>query len=252
MTSSTREISRKSSVARSYSSELGTVLEEQADDETDQTSAINRSINEQQAQNDTSSSFDGSEAMASLQSSPSQREIMKTKIKYHYMNPIQKFRARRRKPWKLVVQIVKVLLVTIQVRCSGWNYCTEQTFCVFIHKYKWLRLIIGKRVEDGPWHCQFLQHCKCQVNHNSEEIGPKIIARYPLSAEEQNENTKKSRWYALLHYLTEILQKPVLPIQSILWTRSEVKYFVVLSWISDREKAECLCGIEFLILRFRG
>lgn len=205
MTSPTREISRKSSVARSYSSELGTVLEEQADDETDQTSAINRSINEQQAQNDTSSSFDGSEAMASLQSSPSQREIMKTKIKYHYMNPIQKFRARRRKPWKLVVQIVKVFLVTIQVRFSGWNYCTEQTFCVFIHKYKWLRLIIGKRVEDGPWHCQFLQQCKCQVNHNSEEICPKIIARYPLSAEEQNENTKKSRWYALLHYLIEIL-----------------------------------------------
>ena len=119
MTSPTREISRKSSVARSYSSELGTVLEEQADDETDQTSAINRSINEQQAQNDTSSSFDGSEAMASLQSTASQREIMKTKIKYHYMNPIQKFRARRRKPWKLVVQIVKVLLVTIQVRFSG-------------------------------------------------------------------------------------------------------------------------------------
>ena len=54
------------------------------------------------------------------------------------------------------------------------------------------------------------------MNHNSEEICPKIIARYPLSAEEQNENTKKSRWYALLHYLTEILKKPVLPIQSIL------------------------------------
>lgn len=49
---------------------------------------------------------------------------------------------------------------------------------------------------------RFLQHCKCQVNHNSEEICPKIIAHYPLSAEEQNE---KSRWYALLHYLTEIL-----------------------------------------------
>ena len=26
------------------------------------------------------------------------------------------------------------------------------------------------------------------MNHNSEEICPKIIARYPLSAEEQNEN----------------------------------------------------------------
>lgn len=149
MTSPSREISRKSSVARSYPSELGTVLEEQADDETDQSSAINRSINEQQAQNDTSSSFDGSEAMASLQSSPSQREIMKTKIKYHYMNPIQKFRARRRKPWKLVVQIVKVFLVTIQVRFSGWNYCTGQTFYVFIHKYKWLASLLGNEWRTG-------------------------------------------------------------------------------------------------------
>ncbi|CAH3132821.1 unnamed protein product [Pocillopora meandrina] len=133
MTSPTREISRKSSVARSYPSELGTVLEEQADDETDQTSAINRSINEQQAQNDTSSSFDGSEAMASLQSSPSQREIMKTKIKYHYMNPIQKFRARRRKPWKLVVQIVKVFLVTIQICLFGLDRFSLVTFLEHNH-----------------------------------------------------------------------------------------------------------------------
>lgn len=27
---------------------------------------------------------------------------------------------------------------------------------------------------------------------------------------------------------------------------SEVKYFVVLLWILDREKVECLCGIEYL------
>lgn len=85
-------------------------------------SVFERSTGEQQAQEDTSSGSDGGNVMGSLHSSPSLREIMKTKIKYHYMNPFQKFRARRRKPWKLVVQIVKVVLVTIQVR---FNNCTN-------------------------------------------------------------------------------------------------------------------------------
>lgn len=119
MTSPNREIYRKPSVARSYTSELGTVQEEQTGDETDQTSVSERSIGGQQTQDDSSSGFDEGDVMASLQSSPSLREIMKTKIRYHYMNPFQKFRARRRKPWKLVVQIVKVALVTLQVRFSG-------------------------------------------------------------------------------------------------------------------------------------
>ena len=118
MTSPTREISRKLSVTRSYSSDLGTVREEHEDVENnmDTTSVFERSLAAQQPHEEPSSGSDTGNIMGSFRTSPSLREVMKTKIKYHYMNPFQKFRARRRKPWKLVVQIVKILLITLQVR----------------------------------------------------------------------------------------------------------------------------------------
>ena len=47
---------------------------------------------------------------------PNEEEIMRTKIKYHFMNPYQKYRARGRKPWKLLIQIFKIIIVTTQVQ----------------------------------------------------------------------------------------------------------------------------------------
>lgn len=114
MTSEAKGISRKPSVARSYSSDLGTVQEE-IEDNMERSSVFEDSLGEQQAPEEPSSGSETGNIMGSLQTSPSLREVMKTKIKYHYMNPFQKFRARRRKPWKLVVQIVKIVLITIQV-----------------------------------------------------------------------------------------------------------------------------------------
>lgn len=40
---------------------------------------------------------------------------MRRKLKYFFMNPCQKFLAKRRLPWKLLLQLVKVILVTVQV-----------------------------------------------------------------------------------------------------------------------------------------
>lgn len=114
MTSETKGISRKPSVTRSYSSDLGTVQEE-IEDNMERSSVFEDSLGEQQASEEPSSGSETGNIMGNLQTSPSLREVMKTKIKYHYMNPFQKFRARRRKPWKLVVQIVKIVLITIQV-----------------------------------------------------------------------------------------------------------------------------------------
>ena len=51
----------------------------------------------------------------------SRREILKAKLKYHYMNPWQKYKARKRKPWKLVIQIFKILIVTVQVTFSVYQ-----------------------------------------------------------------------------------------------------------------------------------
>ncbi len=43
--------------------------------------------------------------------------LMREILSYHFMNPFQKWKysSSRRFPWKLVVQIVSIILVTIQV-----------------------------------------------------------------------------------------------------------------------------------------
>lgn len=46
-------------------------------------------------------------------------ERLRRKIKYYFMNPCEKYHARGRKPWKLVLQIIKIAIITIQVAVSG-------------------------------------------------------------------------------------------------------------------------------------
>lgn len=45
-------------------------------------------------------------------------ECLRRKIKYFFMNPCEKYHARGRKPWKLVLQIIKIAIITIQVDTS--------------------------------------------------------------------------------------------------------------------------------------
>ena len=114
MTSVSKEIFRKPSVTRSYSRDLGTVHEER-ENNMERSSVFEDSLGGEPTPEELSTGSDTDNILGSPQSSTRLREVMKAKIKYHYMNPFQKFRARRRKPWKLVVQIVKVVLITIQV-----------------------------------------------------------------------------------------------------------------------------------------
>ncbi|KAK3698180.1 hypothetical protein QZH41_019279 [Actinostola sp. cb2023] len=58
----------------------------------------------------------------------SRREVLKAKLKYHYMNPWQKYKARKRKPWKLVIQIFKIIIVTVQVVLFGTDRFSVVTF----------------------------------------------------------------------------------------------------------------------------
>lgn len=46
-------------------------------------------------------------------------ECLRRKIKYYFMNPCEKYHARGRKPWKLVLQIIKIAIITIQVVVSS-------------------------------------------------------------------------------------------------------------------------------------
>jgi len=40
---------------------------------------------------------------------------LRRRLKYFFMNPCEKYRAKRKTPWKLILQLVKVILVTVQV-----------------------------------------------------------------------------------------------------------------------------------------
>uniref|UniRef100_A0A5S6Q9T4 PKD_channel domain-containing protein n=1 Tax=Trichuris muris TaxID=70415 RepID=A0A5S6Q9T4_TRIMR len=46
-------------------------------------------------------------------------EILKQRLRFFFLNPIEKWRIRRHLPWKLIVQAIKVLLVTIQLYNFG-------------------------------------------------------------------------------------------------------------------------------------
>lgn len=37
------------------------------------------------------------------------------RLKYFFMNPCEKYRARGRKPWKLMLQVLKIVIITVQV-----------------------------------------------------------------------------------------------------------------------------------------
>ena len=45
----------------------------------------------------------------------SEEQRMRYKLEYHFMTPFQKYKKGRR-PWKLGIQILKIIIVTIQVR----------------------------------------------------------------------------------------------------------------------------------------
>ncbi|XP_073795600.1 mucolipin-3 isoform X6 [Danio rerio] len=46
-------------------------------------------------------------------------EAFRRKLKYFFMNPCDKYKARQRKPWKLFLQIVKIAVVTVQLVSFG-------------------------------------------------------------------------------------------------------------------------------------
>ena len=43
-----------------------------------------------------------------------EEQKMRHKLEYHFMTPFEKYR-KGRKPWKLAIQILKIIIVTIQV-----------------------------------------------------------------------------------------------------------------------------------------
>lgn len=49
-------------------------------------------------------------------------ETLRDDLKFYFMNPCEKYRARQHVPWKLGVQILKIVMITTQVCTLGLRY----------------------------------------------------------------------------------------------------------------------------------
>ncbi|XP_070562747.1 mucolipin-3-like isoform X2 [Ptychodera flava] len=58
---------------------------------------------------------------ASINSQTTSEERVRRHLKFFFMNPCEKYRAKGRKPWKLVLQLFKIGLVTLQLVLFGFH-----------------------------------------------------------------------------------------------------------------------------------
>ncbi|KAK7792043.1 hypothetical protein R5R35_001677 [Gryllus longicercus] len=93
-------------------------------------------------------------------------QIMKRKLKFFFMNPIEKWQAKRRLPCKFIVQIMKIILVTVQL-------------CLFAHSrynhvnYTWDNRIAFSHLFLRGW------DATREVNSYPPGLGP--LALYKIS-----------------------------------------------------------------------
>ncbi|KTG36004.1 hypothetical protein cypCar_00027296 [Cyprinus carpio] len=59
---------------------------------------------------------------------PQSVENFRRKLKYFFMSPCQKYRARGRKPWKMMLQILKIAIITFQLVSFGLSNEMMVTF----------------------------------------------------------------------------------------------------------------------------
>ncbi|XP_054166328.1 mucolipin-3-like [Oppia nitens] len=55
------------------------------------------------------------------EATPHMKDRFRRRLKYYFMSPADKWRAKRRQPCKLVVQVLKIILVTIQLFVYGYD-----------------------------------------------------------------------------------------------------------------------------------
>ncbi|OCT82512.1 mucolipin-3 isoform X2 [Xenopus laevis] len=81
----------------------------------------------------TCNSFDGHDSIYCCKQCPMtdvllMEDQLRRKLKFFFMNPCEKFRARGRKPWKLCIQILKIAVVTVQLVLFGLSNEMVVTF----------------------------------------------------------------------------------------------------------------------------
>ena len=46
---------------------------------------------------------------------PEDEDLLRRRLKYFFLSPCQKWQAKRKVPWKMMLQLTKIVLVTVQV-----------------------------------------------------------------------------------------------------------------------------------------
>ena len=81
-----------------------------------------------------------------------EEEKIKGKLNFFFLNPIDKYLATRRLPWKLCLQILKVLIVTVQL----WIFAGKQIFVLWVPSLKLANVsgpnLIVQTLVDGKLH----------------------------------------------------------------------------------------------------
>lgn len=60
----------------------------------------------------------GSEVRQQQQEEEEEEEALRRKLKYFFMSPCDKYHAKGRKPFKLGLQLLKIIIVTVQVEAA--------------------------------------------------------------------------------------------------------------------------------------
>lgn len=79
--------------------------------------------------------IDGYKRHPSLCQELLQEDQLRRKLKFFFMNPCEKFWARGRKPWKLGIQLLKIAMVTIQVRLGLQELLSSVIICCWHIKF---------------------------------------------------------------------------------------------------------------------
>lgn len=63
-------------------------------------------------------------------------ENLRDDLRYYFMSPCEKYRARRHKPWKMGVQILKIVMITTQV-CTTPTYICDLLLVLLVSSICW-------------------------------------------------------------------------------------------------------------------
>lgn len=102
------------------------------------------------------------------------RDRFRRKLKYHFMNPMDKWRSKGKLPWKLGLQIIKIIVVTLQLLVFGSNmskYLTHQGNMVvtfrelFMSDWDTVREVMTYPPAAGPYAVYTKDDFYTHVNH---------------------------------------------------------------------------------------